>query len=90
MIPFVRINCTKLASSGASERHLVVVVISFGGFPFMLSDLLWRLDAPLPTRPPQLPQEITHVWVMSTWNAGYDMRYSPSVGWECFDKLTSN
>jgi hypothetical protein len=83
-------NRTKLASSGANERHLLVIVISFGGVPFAVTDLLWRPDAPLPTRPPQLPPEITHVWVMSTWDAGYCMCYSPSVGWERFDKPDSS
>lgn len=57
-------NLRKLARSGASERHLFVLVPGFNPAPFAVNDLLIAPGAPLPTIPPALPAEITHVWTI--------------------------
>ena len=56
-----------------------------GGSP--VSDLLIAPDAPLPTIPPVLPAEITHVWAASTWDSGNGFRWSPDKAWERFAKV---
>lgn len=80
-------NLEKLVRSGARERHLFVIVPGFSVGPFGAVYLLIEDDAPLPTFPPRLPSEITHMWTMSTWSSGDGMRWSPESGWERFDKL---
>ena len=82
-------NLVKLGNSLADERHLFVAIASFSGVPFAVTDLLWRTDPPLPTKALRLPPEITHVWVMSAWSAGYCMRFSLDGGWSVFDKQMS-
>lgn len=79
-------NRRKLASSGATERHLFILVSGFTTAPFSVTDLLMRDHAPLPTIDPELPDEITDVWVMSTWNSGDGFRWSPRTGWTRFPK----
>lgn len=76
---------SKLARSECDERHAFVLVPGFTTAPFEVADLLMRDDAPLPTAPPRLPTEITHVWIASTWTSGHGVRWSPD-GWESFDK----
>jgi hypothetical protein len=80
-------NLGKLARSGASERHLFVLVPGFNPAPFAVNDLLIAPEAPLPTIAPTLPAEITHVWTMSTWSSGNGFRWSPESGWERFTKV---
>lgn len=80
-------NLRKLANSGASERHLFVLVTSFDSGSFAVSDLLISPNAPLPTIPPTLPGEITHVWAASTWDSGDGFRWSPDARWERFIKV---
>jgi len=46
-----------------------------------------RSDAALPSRAPDLPAEITHLWAVSTWNGGDGMRWAPEVGWRRFSRL---
>jgi hypothetical protein len=79
-------NLEKLRRSGADERHLFVIFPGFSEAPFAVTDLLFRPDAPLPTIPPRLPDEVTHLWAVSTWASGLGMRWSPAIGWESFDK----
>lgn len=79
-------NLAKLAASGAAERHLFLVVPAFAEAPFAVANLLMRDEAPLPDSPPELPAEVTHVWVASTWASGHGMRWSPDSGWSRFDK----
>jgi hypothetical protein len=79
-------NLRKLAGSGAPERHLFAVVPGFNSGSFAVSDLLISPGAPLPTVPPVLPEEITHVWAASTWDSGDGVRWSPGAGWERFSK----
>jgi hypothetical protein len=71
-------NVRKLGSSGANERHLVVIVAGFGNVPFHVTDVLTRDYAPLPTIPLSLPAEITNVWTMSTWSRGHGIRWTSS------------
>jgi hypothetical protein len=52
-----------------------------------VTDLLSRDAAPLPDDYPALSDEITHVWLISTWNSGSGMRWSPEGGWSRFDKF---
>jgi hypothetical protein len=80
-------NLGKLARSGASERHLFILVPGFNPAPFAVNDLLIAPGAPLPTIPPTLPAEITHIWTMSTWSTGDGFRWSPESGWARFAKI---
>ncbi len=79
-------NLEKLRTSGADERHLLIVLPGFATAPFQVMDLLWRDDAPLPTVAPVLPTEVTHIWAMSTSSSGSGMRWSPDAGWAFFEK----
>ncbi|MFI5849361.1 hypothetical protein ACIA8B_14830 [Micromonospora chalcea] len=80
-------NLQKLARSGAPERHLFVLFPGFTTAPFPVVDLLLRNGAPLPTVPPTLPPEVTHIWAMSTWDSGDGFRWSPTEGWSRFQKV---
>jgi hypothetical protein len=79
-------NLQKLRESGLAERHLFVVMPGFTTAPFSVVDLLTRDNAPLPTVPPKLPAEVTHLWILSLWNVGDGFRWSPDGGWSRFDK----
>ncbi len=76
----------KLARSGATERHAFLYLPGFTTAPFSVSDLLMRDGAPLPGVRPQLPTEVTHAWVVSTWTTGDGFRWSPDGGWMRFAK----
>jgi hypothetical protein len=81
-------NLAKLANSGASERHLFILVPGFTVAPDPIPDLLIEPDAPLPQVAPTLPPEITHLWAMSTWNSGDGFRWSADGGgWAHFTKV---
>jgi hypothetical protein len=77
----------KLGLSTLSERHCVVVVPGLSTVPFPVMDLLIREDAPAPQEAPELPNEVTAVWIFSTWSSGNGFRWSPTSGWEPFEKL---
>lgn len=77
----------KLARSGASERHAFILVPAFTSAPFGVVDMLWRdVDDVVPTTSPVLPDQVTHVWLMAFWNIGSGLRWSPSGGWERFER----
>ncbi len=77
----------KLARSGASERHAFILVPGFSIAPFGVVDMLWREeDDVVPTRSPHLPDQVTHVWLMSFWTIGSGLRWSPDCGWERFER----
>lgn len=80
-------NLRKLADSGVLERHLFVLVPGFNSAPFAVNDLLMAPGSPLPTIPPILPVEVTHVWTASTWDTGDGFRWSPDTGWTQFVKV---
>lgn len=75
----------KLARSGASERHAFILVPGFTSAPFGVVNMLWRdVDDVAPTTPPELPDEVTHVWLMAFWTIGSGLRWSPRGGGERF------
>jgi hypothetical protein len=76
----------KLRASKLSERHVFVILPGFAAVEFSVMDLLMRDDAPLPSRMPQLPAEVTHAWIASTWSTGSGMRWAPDTGWSYFNK----
>lgn len=78
----------KLTLSEAEERHAFVIVSTSPGVPFAVTDALTRNDIPPPTITPQLPPEITDVWVVSAWADGIGFRWSPQDGWQAFAKTT--
>lgn len=79
-------NLRKLAASGMAERQLCLVLPDFATVPFGVLDLLTREGAPLPTVPPILPPEVTHLWVLSVWTMADGVRWSPDGGWSHFAK----
>jgi len=44
----------------------------------------------MPTRAPTLPAAVTHLWVMSDWQAGNGFRWSPTDGWLAFANDTTS
>jgi len=70
---------TKLAKTGAAERHAVIGVThsSPGDVVFALS----RLHSSLPPRAPQLPDEITHLWLLGTWAGDRTLVWYPEHDW---------
>ncbi len=77
----------KLARSGAPERHAFILVPGFSLAPFGVVDMLWRAeDDVVPTMSPDLPDEVTHVWLMAFWSIGSGLRWSPARGWERFER----
>lgn len=74
-------DLAKLARSGAPERHAFVLVPMFTTEPFAISELVMRSEARLPTKPPRLPDEVTHVWIVGM---AYDVAgfyWAPEAGW---------
>jgi len=54
------------ARSGASERHAFILVPALTSAPFGVVDMLWRdEDDVVPTAAPDLPDQVTHVWLMA-------------------------
>ncbi|WP_152520781.1 hypothetical protein [Nocardiopsis halophila] len=80
-------NLSKLQRSGADERHLFLILPGFTVAPFEAYDPLMRPSGPLPAVAPSMPKEITHLWVMSTWNSGDVFFWSPEKGWKRFEKV---
>jgi hypothetical protein len=74
----------KLRASALPERHVFVIVPGFATADFCVTDLLMRDGAPLPSRAPQMPREMTHVWVASMWSTGSGMRWAADTGWSHF------
>jgi hypothetical protein len=75
----------KLAASGHAERHAFLLVPGFTTAPFGVANLLMGHGTPI--EPPSLPDEITHVWLASTWTVGTGWRWDTESGWQPFDKL---
>ncbi|MEO6857684.1 MAG: hypothetical protein ABI323_03745 [Solirubrobacteraceae bacterium] len=75
----------KLGLADARERHAFVWVPLFHTAPWAVLGALTASPVPLPTKPPQLPKEVTHVWVMSTWGERSGLRWSRTAGWSRFD-----
>lgn len=81
-----RDNLDKLARSGAPQRHMALLVASVSPAPFAVNYALLDGDVALPTTPPELPDELTHCWIVSSWSSGRGLVWSP-LGWAWFDKL---
>jgi hypothetical protein len=80
-------NVQKVTRSDANERHVFVLVSGFTT-NFAVTDILATANAPLPTIPPDLPDGITHVWVMSMWiDWGEGFCWSADDGWRRFEKV---
>ncbi|MFE5840216.1 hypothetical protein ACFQ7N_01035 [Streptomyces niveus] len=80
-------NLGKLQRSSADERHLFLLLPGFTTASFEAIDPLMRPNGPLPAVAPQLPEEITHLWAMSSWDTGDGFRWSPASGWTKFRKI---
>jgi hypothetical protein len=76
----------KLAASGAALRHAFVVVAALPGVPFSVTEGLIRNDTAVPTIPPELPNDITHVWIASAWSSGMGFHWDPDIGWTTFSR----
>lgn len=49
--------------------------------------MLWRdIDDVVPATSPDLPDEVTHIWLMTFWTKGSGLRWSPGGGWERFKR----
>jgi hypothetical protein len=70
----------KIRRSGASERHVFVILPGFSTAPFGVVDALWRDKDTASMSSPNLPPEVTHVWLVSTWDVGSGLRWSPDAG----------
>ena len=79
-------NLQKLAAAKRAENHLFVLLPGFSSAPFTAADLLLRSDAPLPTVAPVLPEPVTHVWLMSTWDSGAIFHWT-GERWVTFPKV---
>ena len=69
----------KLGASFSAERH-VFVAASFTS-PWGAFDGLGNEDAPLPERAPDLPAEITHLWLWTVPPVGRCLAWFPDRGW---------
>jgi hypothetical protein len=79
----------KLRSSGAPERHAFVFVPGLTPAPWPVPYLLMADPVPLPAIAPDLPSDVTHAWVASTWSTMTGLRWSPDVGWRHFSKTVA-
>jgi hypothetical protein len=75
----------KLAAAGSQDRHAFILVPGFTTAPFGVASLLMGHGTPRGI--PVLPQEITHVWLASTWSIGTGWRWDPAAAWLPFSKL---
>lgn len=80
-------NLSKLANSGASDRHLFILVPGFTVAPDAVISLLLESGAPLPRVAPMLPPEVTSIWTMSTWDTGDGFTWSADESWARFTKV---
>jgi hypothetical protein len=77
----------KLAGSGAAQRHAFAIVPGSSGVPFSVLELLLRDDPPLPEEAPDLPPEVSDVWIVSSWDSGVGFRWSSAEAtWRPFSK----
>lgn len=83
-------NATKLANSGARDRHLFVLFPGFSPAPFEVTACLMWGHVQVPTNPPRLPMGVTHLWAMTGWDAGRILHWAPTSGWTWFFKPGTN
>jgi len=77
---------TKLRRSRALERHAFLIVPTFATAPRAVQYFLMSAESVVPDESPNLPHEVTHVWVASTWRMGHGFRWGPNDGWSTFSK----
>lgn len=78
---------SKLGTSGSHERHAFIILPGFSTAPYGVAELLWQEESgPFPESDPELPSEVTHVWLVSTLTVGSGLRWSPDAGWRRFLK----
>ena len=82
-------NLEKLARSGYDRRHLFIGFPGFDDCPASVTMAMSDCETALPTRPPQLPSEVTDIWLAGGWSSGPGLRWSAETGWKYFDKLTA-
>jgi hypothetical protein len=70
----------KLLCKDADERH--VFLMSGSATPFGVGERLMRLSETLPARAPDLPEGISHVWVVSQYGPGDVGLWVRGQGWE--------
>ena len=73
---------TKLGASGAAERHAFVILPGFTTAPYRVVDPLVRASCLPPTVDPLLPEEVTDVWMASTWSTRRALFWSSIHGWQ--------
>ncbi|HYA45460.1 MAG TPA: hypothetical protein VED59_07625 [Acidimicrobiales bacterium] len=74
----------KLALARCHEQHVFVWLPIFHAATWEAFAVATTKPVPLPTRPPELPSAVSHVWVMSTWGGRDGLRWSPGGGWTVF------
>jgi hypothetical protein len=79
----------KLARSGADRRHAFILVPAFSIVPVNVVRILIHDDEPEQLPPPNIPSEVTDVWVASTLALGSGVRWSADGGWERFSTKLS-
>ncbi len=80
-------NRRKLSLSAATERHLFVIIDGFADVPFEVGVALMNRSGPsFPTMPPDLPPEITHLWLVGMMGSGPGLRWSSDGKWQAFAK----
>lgn len=77
---------SKLRRADADQRHAFVILPGFTTAPFGVTNLLMGYGG-APLEDPELPEPITHAWMVSTWSVGTGWRWSPGEGWLPFEKL---
>jgi hypothetical protein len=80
----------KLGRSQATERHAFILVPGFTTAPFSVSVLLAQQRIALPVAAPQLPVEVTHVWVVGMWYGVEGCFWAPDSGWSSVRTLPTS
>jgi hypothetical protein len=75
---------SKLERSDSARRHAFIVVPPFSTAPSSVVALLLQNAPASALHPPDLPAEVTDVWVASTWALGAGLTWAPGSGWRRF------
>jgi hypothetical protein len=68
-----------LAVPGVDERHVFLMTGSLTDRG--VEQRLRRIESALPTRPPELPDGITHLWLVAQFGDGPAALWSKETGW---------
>jgi hypothetical protein len=84
-VPHVARRAAKVgAARHVDERHLFVG-IGEGGLPEHLYVPLTTMPASLPAEPPDVPDELSHVWLRTAWGGSPLVGWSRRSGWAAHD-----